>query len=141
LGAWTNGRLVPRYLDAMQVLNACLVTAALASLALLACGVARVDRDAVTLLLLLITLFCRGMIAPNLQHSAVERRREQAGVASAAIGVSQILMGALTSAAVAFLIPSLNRLAIAAPMAALTFGAAAVWWWLNRQEVAVGLGS
>lgn len=140
LGAWSNGRLVPRYFDAMQVLNACLVTAALASLALVACGVARVDRDAVTLLLLLITLFCRGMIAPNLQHSAVERRREQAGVASAAIGVSQILMGALTSAGVAFLIPSLNRLAIAAPMSALTIGAAAVWWWLNRQEVALGLG-
>jgi DHA1 family bicyclomycin/chloramphenicol resistance-like MFS transporter len=140
LGAWTNGRIVPRYVEATRALNACLVTAALASLALIACYVARLDGGVVLLLLLLIALFCRGMIAPNLQHSAIERRRDQAGVASAAIGVSQILMGALTSAVVAFLIPNLKVLAVAAPMSALTASAVAVWWWLNRQEVAVELG-
>ncbi len=140
LGAWTNGRIVPKYVDATRALNASLVTAALASLALVFCYVARFDAGVTLIPPLLIALFCRGVIAPNIQHSAIERRRNQAGIASAAIGVSQILMGALTSAVVAFLIPRLNVLAVAAPMSALTTSAVAVWWWLNRQEVAVGIG-
>ena len=57
------------------------------------------------LALLIVHLFCRGLAGPNAQHLALERLGGDAGTASAAIGVTQILFGALCSAAV-WLLPT-----------------------------------
>jgi DHA1 family bicyclomycin/chloramphenicol resistance-like MFS transporter len=130
-GAWTSGRLSRHGVAAAGLLGPNLTIAAGAALALaVTCiGLAGVTARTVPVALLLVILFSRGVTAPSLQHLAIERQRERAGTASAAIGVSQLVAGALTSAAVAVLLPHLRYLAVAAPMAALTAIAAALWWW------------
>ena len=82
---------------------------------------------AISIPLLLITLYTRGIIAPNLQHLAIDRQRERAGVASAAVGVSQLLAGALASAAVAFLLQSFGP-GCSGPVMAVSAGSALLTW-------------
>jgi len=77
--------------------------------------------------LLLAVLFSRGLLAPNLQHLAIERQQERAGTASAMVGVSQLVAGTLASAIVAFLVPSLGLNAVAISMAFFAAGAVAAW--------------
>ena len=82
-------------------------------------------------------LFFRGIAAPNLQHLAMERVRDRAGTAAAYLGISQLLAGAASSAAVAVLLPSWGVLAVAIPMAALATGALACWAMYRRPAVPV----
>jgi DHA1 family bicyclomycin/chloramphenicol resistance-like MFS transporter len=77
--------------------------------------------------LLLINLFCRGLVAPNAQHMALEPLRENAGTAAAALGVIQILTGAGSSALVAALVPQLGPLGMTAVMAALAMASLLTW--------------
>lgn len=135
-GAWTNGRLSRRGFGAVGVLGPSLTAAAASALAIISLSFGSIAPAGVLVPLLLVLLFSRGMTAPNLQHLAIERQRERAGTASAAIGVSQLVAGALTSAAVAFLLPNLRQLAVAAPMAALAVLAAALWW--RNRPVTIG---
>ena len=137
-GAWTSGRLSRHGFAAVGLLGPNLTIAACAALALtLACiCLAGFTARTVIVPLLLVILFSRGVTAPSLQHLAIERQRERAGTASAAIGVSQLIAGALTSAAVAILLPNLKYLAVAAPMVALTAIAAALWWWTRPSMLA-----
>lgn len=141
-GAWTSGRLSRHGVAATGLLGPNLTIAAAAALALtLACiSLAGVTAKTVVVPLLLVILFSRGVTAPSLQHLAIERQRERAGTASAAIGVSQLVAGALTSAAVAALLPDLKYLAVAAPMATLTAIAAALWWWTRPPMMAAQQG-
>ncbi len=127
-GAWTSGRLSRRGIQAESLLGPSFLAAALAAVLLAACCWWEVPAG-LLMPLLLIICFSRGVIAPNLQHLAVEGRSQQAGVASAAIGISQLLSGALGSAAVTALRPDLSQLAVAGPMAILGVGAALVWGW------------
>jgi predicted MFS family arabinose efflux permease len=90
---------------------------------------------AVLIPLLLVVLFTRGVIAPNMQHLAIDRQRERAGAASAAVGVAQLLSGALASAVVAALLPVLGVSAVAVPMALLAGGALLVWRLKGRREL------
>jgi len=133
LGAWTSGRLSRRGFGAAGLLGLALGTAAAATLALATAGVAGITSGAILLPPLLAALFARGISAPNLQHLAIERRREQAGMASAALGVTQLLSGALASAAVAVLLPGLRLGAVAIPMALFAAAALIVWRWLGRR--------
>jgi len=126
-GAWTSGQLSRQGVSAMALLNRSLVTATAATIVLAAVMLSGVTSGAIVIPLLLVTLFARGVSAPNLQHIAIDRQREHAGVASAAVGVSQLLAGALASAAVAFLLQSFGPGALAATMAVLTIGALVVW--------------
>jgi MFS transporter, DHA1 family, multidrug resistance protein len=128
-GAWTSGGLSRRGFGAIALLGPSLTIAAASALALAGVSLGHIASASVLVPLLLVILFSRGVTAPNLQHLAIERWREHAGTASAAIGVSQLVAGALTSAAVAVLLPNFGQLAVAAPMAALTLTAAALWWW------------
>ena len=137
-GAWTSGRLSRHGFAAAGLLGPSLTIAAGAALGLtVAClCLAGVTAQSVVVPLLLVILFSRGVTAPSLQHLAIERQRERAGTASAAIGVSQLVAGALTSAAVAVLLPGLKHLAVAAPMTALTAVAATLWWSTRPPKVA-----
>ena len=126
-GAWTSGWLSRRGIGAASLLGPSLAVAALSALTLTGIGIGSTAAG-ILMPFLLLVMFLRGVTAPTLQHLAIERRREQAGIASAAVGVSQLVAGALTSAAVAFLLPSLRQEAVAVPMAALTVIAAALWW-------------
>lgn len=126
-GAWTSGWLSRKRVSATTLLDRSLIVAAGATIALAAVTLSGIVSGAVLLPLLLITLYARGIIAPNLQHIAIERQRERAGVASATVGVSQLLSGALASAAVALLLQSFGPASLAIVMALLAAGAVVVW--------------
>ncbi|MBC7799755.1 MAG: hypothetical protein H7Z10_03955 [Gemmatimonadaceae bacterium] len=118
-------------MHAHALIGISLTVAAAAAVLLVAISLSAPASDAPLLLLVLVTFLCRGLTAPNLQHVAVERWRNQAGAAAAAVGVSQLLAGAATSAIVAALLPSMGRQAVLIPMAVCA-GAAAVLWWTLR---------
>ncbi len=125
-GAWTSGRLGRRGVGAAALLGPALAGSAAGAGLLAAASVMGVASGAVLVPLMLVVAFARGIIAPNLQHLAIERRREQAGVASAVVGVSQLLAGAAASAIVAALLAPLGATAVALPMAILSAAALVV---------------
>ncbi len=127
-GAWTSGRLSRRGAQARELVNPSLMVAAVATLMLAVVSLFGATSGVVLLPPLLAVLFTRGIIAPNLQQLAIERQGDRAGVASAAVGVSQLLSGALASAAVAFLLQSFGPSAVAVPMALLAAAALVAWW-------------
>ena len=122
-GAWTSGQLSRRGTSAAVLLDVSLVFAAGAAIALAVASLSGIVAGAIVMPLLMVVLFTRGLIAPNMQHLAIERQRERAGVASAAVGVSQLLAGAAASAVVAILLPMLGTGAVAYPMAVLATAA------------------
>jgi len=103
------------------------MVAAAATIALAAVSLFGILSGAILVPLLLAVLFTRGIIAPNLQHLAIERQRQRAGSASAVVGVTQLLSGALASAVVAFLLQSYGPSAVAIPMALLAASAFVAW--------------
>jgi DHA1 family bicyclomycin/chloramphenicol resistance-like MFS transporter len=130
-GAWTSGWLTRKGVDATILLNWSLLAAAAAAVMLAVVTLYGCISGAVLIPLLLVVLYARGIIAPNLQHLAIDRQRERAGLASAAVGVSQLLLGALASAVVAFLLQSYGPVALAITMALLA-GSALVTWRCTR---------
>jgi DHA1 family bicyclomycin/chloramphenicol resistance-like MFS transporter len=130
-GAWTSGWLSRKGVTAIALLDHSLIVAAAATVILAGITLSGVMSGAIVIPLLLIILYTRGIIAPNLQHLAIERQRERAGAASAAVGVSQLLAGAMASAAIAFLLQSFGPGSLAIVMAVLAGGALAVWHWTS----------
>ncbi len=126
-GSWTSGQLSRKGAGATALLRPSLIAAAVATVALAAAALSGITSGIIVVPLLMAVLFARGIIAPNLQHLAIERQRDRAGAASAAVGVSQLLTGALASAVVAFLLQRFGPSAVAVPMALLATGALAVW--------------
>lgn len=126
-GAWTSGRLTRQGVSAMDLLNRSLAVAAAATVTLAAVTLSGFTSGAILIPLLMVILYVRGIIAPNLQHIAIDRQRERAGVASAAVGVSQLLFGALASAAVALLLQYYGPSSLAVTMALLAVGALVTW--------------
>ena len=108
-----------------------LLVAAIATIVLAAVSLSSATAGVFLLPLLLIVLFARGISAPNLQHLAIERQRERAGAASAAVGVSQLLSGAAASAVVAILLQYYGTSAVAVPMAMLATAAFLTWRWFG----------
>ena len=140
MGALISGRLSRRGVRADVLIRASLAVAAAATCTLVVLSVTPIDADVsvsswLVLLVLVITFFCRGVTAPNLQHIAVERWRDQAGTASAAVGVSQLLVGASTSAVVAVLLPRFGQLAVTVPMALCAAAALVLWWKVGADTV------
>ena len=74
-GAWTSGRLSRRGVDVKALLDPSLLAAAAATFALAAVSLSGITSGAVLIPLLLAVLYARGIIAPNLQHLAIERQR------------------------------------------------------------------
>ena len=126
-GAWTSGRFSRRGVGAPALLRPSLIATAGATVALAAISLSGITSGEILVPLLMAILFTRGIIAPNLQHLAIERQRERAGAASAAVGVSQLLSGALASAVVAVLLPFYGPSAVAVPMAVLAAAALIAW--------------
>lgn len=127
LGAASSGMLARRAINTAAAIRVSLIVTVAATLALAGVGLAGIAPAAIVVPLLLVVLFCRGILAPNLQHVAIERWSERAGTASALVGVSQLLGGALASVAVAALLPYLGINAVLAPMAVLAAAACLTW--------------
>jgi DHA1 family bicyclomycin/chloramphenicol resistance-like MFS transporter len=88
--------------------------------------------------LLLVNLFCRGLVAPNAQHMALDPLRENAGTAAAAVGVMQILTGAASSALVGSLVPRFGPIGMTSVMAALALISLLLWSRASRHAVEPG---
>ena len=131
MGAWTGGRLGRLGWTAESLLSATLSLSAAACLGLLLVGLAK---PAVSgpgaIMFLLIILFARGIIGPNLQHLAISRQHVRAGSASAVVGILQLSLGGLSSAAVAAVLPRFGLFAVSAPMMILALGAVTLWLWI-----------
>ncbi len=131
MGAWVSGRCASAGVGPRGLLWVSLVLAAASAVALAI--LLAIDVGSVMLLfpLLLLNLFCRGMVAPNAQHMALEPMREQAGTAAATVGVMQILTGALSSAFVAVLMPLMGPSGMTGVMAALALASLGLWLWVS----------
>jgi MFS transporter, DHA1 family, multidrug resistance protein len=126
-GAWLSGVIGRRGVSATALVDHALLAAFCATAAVAAVGWSGIRSGVVLIPLLIIVLFTRGIIAPNMQHLAIDRQRGRAGLASAVVGVSQLVAGAMASAAVAVLLPYLGLNAVALPMALLAGLALFVW--------------
>lgn len=136
-GAWVSGRMAHRGVSAAILVRLSLLAQTIAGNLLAAGVITDLVPRAALLIPLLIVLFTRGVIAPNLQHLAIERGGDQAGVASAGLGVSQLLAGAAASALAACLLPSFGAGAVGTPIAVLACAALLSWiWaaWIARQR-------
>jgi DHA1 family bicyclomycin/chloramphenicol resistance-like MFS transporter len=131
-GAWTSSRLGRRGFGAARLVGIGLAVAAAMTLVLAGACLSGQIRGSVLVPPLLAVLFARGIVAPNMQHLAIGRQAGRAGVASAALGVSQLLAGAGASAWVAGLLPGLHASGVALPMAAMAGAALLVWLWTGR---------
>ena len=132
LGAWLSGWLARRHVATLRVVDAGFVGSALGCLGGLTCMGGAPDQPALLLPGLIALFFCRGILAPNLQHLAVEKRTEDAGTASATLGVLQLLLGALASVFVAALQPDWKLRGVVAITAGLGLAAAVAWFVLVR---------
>lgn len=127
LGAASSGMLARRGASTAAAICGSLLVTVAATLGLAGFGLGGISAAAVMLPLLLVVLFCRGILSPSLQHVAIDRWSARAGSASALVGVSQLLGGALASVAVAALLPYLRLNAVLVPMAVLAAGAWLMW--------------
>lgn len=132
LGAWVSGWLARHDVDTLRVVDAGFAVSALGCLGGLALAGGASEQPSLLLPGLVALFFCRGILAPNLQHLAVEKRTEDAGTASAAFGILQLLSGALASAFVAALHPDWKTGGVIAITAGLGLTATLAWFVLVR---------
>lgn len=127
-GAATNAMLARRGFASNSLVWPGLIAQAGSTLALaMACTASNTCQPALVLPPLLISSFARGVLSPNLVYLAISRHRETAGLASAMIGLTQLLVGAGASAVVAALLPRFGYAGVATPMAVLACAAAVLW--------------
>jgi len=127
-GAMANAALSRRGVSSDRLVWPGLGTQAVATLTMTLAGQA-LPPSAMWLVVppLLICCFARGLVSPNMIHLAVSSHRENAGLASAIVGLMQLLVGAAASVVVAALLPRFGFIAMAATMTALSWIAAAIW--------------
>ena len=138
-GAWVSGWLSRRHVNTVRVVDAGFAVTAVGCV----CGLLMVagapDQPVLHLPGLIALFFCRGILAPNLQHLAIEKRIANAGVASALIGILQLLSGAFASAVVAALNPDWKTTGVIVVAAGLGLAASVLWFGFahaNSQEIA-----
>ena len=133
-GAWVSGWLARRHFKTIRVVDAGFAASAVGCTLGLLLVVGGADRPVLYLPGLIALFFCRGIVVPNLQHLAVGARTEDAGVASAILGVLQLLSGAVASAAVAVLSPDWKTSGVITVAAGLGLAASILWFGLSRAK-------
>jgi DHA1 family bicyclomycin/chloramphenicol resistance-like MFS transporter len=114
----------PRHLLRAGVLLILLASSGLVLLALLA-----PEQLALMIALFILSNFGIGMVGPNASYTAVQFQPELAGVASAILASSQMIVGAISSALVAALFSILGSATVASVM--LGFALLATWLYLS----------
>ena len=137
-GAWTSGRCASAGVGSRRLLWLSLTMAAASAVALMLLLAIHTTSLPLVVPLLLVNLFCRGVVAPNAQHLALEPIAEQAGTAAAAVGVMQILTGALASAMVAALLPWCGPFGMTFVMASLSLASLGLWIWISMTPEPTG---
>ena len=134
-GAWVSGWLARRQITTVRVVDAGFAASAIGCVGGLLLVADGSDQPVLHLPGLIALFFCRGILAPNLQHLAIGTRTEDAGVASAIVGVLQLLSGALASAAVAALSPDWKTSGVIVVAAGLGLVASMLWFGLRSGQV------
>ena len=119
-------------MDTLRVVDVGFAVSALGCLGGLALAAGASEQPSLLLPGLVALFFCRGILTPNLQHLAVEKRTEDAGTASATLGILQLLSGALASVFVAALHPDWKTGGVIAITAGLGLTATLAWFLLVR---------
>lgn len=132
-GAWINGRLARRGVGVGAALSSALILSAVTAILLLPLLAAGAPLAALAPVLA-VHICCRGVIAPNAQHAALDGMTENAGTAASLLGVTQILTGALSSGAVALLQAHLGALAMGGVIAVLSLASLVAWLMLGAAE-------
>lgn len=126
-GAFMNAGLVRRFNSRGLVWPALLIQAG-ANLALVGAALALPTLGPWLLLPpLLIGCFVRGIISPNLVYLAISSHREQAGLAAALVGLTQLVAASAFSALLARLLEPYGAVSVALMMAALSVTAIVLW--------------
>lgn len=133
LGALGSARIGGRGLATRSLIARALLIQAAANLVLVTAGQwATLTALAIAGAGVVACCFGRGLAAPNFTFLGVSGHRENAGLATAMLGLVQLLMGAASSAVVAGLLPRYGLAAVAMPMAVLSCSALACWRLTNR---------
>ena len=131
-GAFASGRTGKLGIGPHRLLWAGLAVGAATAAGLAIATAAGLGSVLVLLPILVVNMVCRGLTGPNAQHLALDPMRDNAGTAAAAVGVLQILTGAVSSAAVVFLLPVVGSGGMTYVMAALAASALALWALIRR---------
>ena len=107
-GAWLNGRLAVRGVPPARPLSAGLLGQTATAAGLLAVVLSGRPTLLGLMPLLVLNTFCRGLVAPNATHAALEPLPQMSGVAAAVVGALQMAVGAVASGLVAVLSPHLG---------------------------------
>lgn len=133
-GAWTSVRLGRFGFGASQMAWPALAAQAAATVAIALAGELSVHKALLLTPMLLACFFARGIAAPNLIHLAMAGRTNDAGLASATIGVVQLVCASFGSAVVAALLPHFQAPAVSVPMALMAGTAAILWLTLGARS-------
>ncbi|CAN5587419.1 multidrug effflux MFS transporter [soil metagenome] len=132
LGALVNGKLSDRNVPHTVPLAAGLLIASIASLINVAVTLLGYAAPATLLPCLFLFTFSNGLIAPNAAHGCLHPMPKIAGVASAVLTFTQMIVGALSSAIVACLYDERSAIAMTGVMAAFALSAALVYFAVVR---------
>ncbi|MFA6209252.1 MAG: multidrug effflux MFS transporter [Candidatus Obscuribacterales bacterium] len=128
LGALVNGKLSDRNISHTVPLAAGLLIASSASLCNVAITLLGYAAPATLLPCLFLCTFSAGLVAPNAAHGCMHPMPKIAGVASAVLTFTQMIVGALSSAIVAYLYDERSALAMTGVMAAFIISAALTYF-------------
>jgi DHA1 family bicyclomycin/chloramphenicol resistance-like MFS transporter len=128
LGALVNGKLSDRSIPHTVPLTAGLLLASAASLANVAVTLSGHASPATLLPCLFLFTFSGGLVAPNAAHGCMHPMPKIAGVASAVLTFTQMMVGALSSAIVAYLYDEKSAIAMTGVMAAFILSATFVYF-------------
>ncbi len=131
-GSFASARMGGRSRGAAGLVGPSLIVPAASVAALLLVALRGTSVPVLLVLPLLVTCFTRGIIAPNLLHLTIGRQTNDAGLAAALVGVLQLGGGALSSAAVATLLPNYGVPAVAGIMTLMVACGLALWLILAR---------
>ncbi|WP_460199898.1 MFS transporter [Scytonema sp. NUACC21] len=87
VGSFLNGRWSMQGVRPSRLLSVSLAVAVVTSVALVVVSVSSAAQVATLMPLLVLNTFCRGIIAPNAIHGAIQPVPESAGVAAAGVGL------------------------------------------------------
>jgi len=127
LGAFVNGKLCERKVSHTVPLVVGLAIACLATVVNLLITCLGFAAPQTLLPFLFLFTFSAGLVAPNAGHGCMHPMPKIAGVASAVLTFTQMIVGALSSAIVAFLFDNHSAMAMTGVMAAFVFSASLVY--------------
>jgi DHA1 family bicyclomycin/chloramphenicol resistance-like MFS transporter len=134
VGSSLNAWLINRHVKPKTLFDTGLMLNCLTALTLLAVGLAGVGSAFIVAALVMVFISAFGLVFPNAVHEAIHPLPKIAGLASAVVTTTQMLLGALGGVASAALYRNASPTALGAIMSAAALSAAALYvFWLRKR--------